>query len=574
MQKKAGLAAISAKSSAATFSDVWAGMLETLTIRDIVLIERLELDFSGGLNVLTGETGAGKSILLDSLGFALGRRDARGLVRAGAEEGAANATIACTDHHPVRALLEGAGIGWDDDGLTLRRVASSNGRSRAFINDQRVSADLLRSVGEALVEVHGQQDDRGLLNTRGHRALLDQFAGSEAEVAATRATFRDWRAAEEALVKARADAEAAARDREYLEHAAKELATLAPEVGEDAVLDAKRRLMQAAERIREEVVAAATALGPDGAEGAASDAMRRLDDAAPNAEGRLDRAIDALGRALEALGEASSDVEAALEGLSFDPLELEQTEERLFALRGIARKHNILPDQLPEFAAEMQAKLTLISDNEANEAALIASVAKAEAAYHKAAKALTAKRTTAAKALDKAVAAELPELKMERAQFRTVIAATDPGIEGAEKIAFEIATNPGAPFGPLAQIASGGELSRFLLALKVALAGRGPSGVMVFDEIDRGVGGATADAVGRRLSRLAESDQVLVVTHSPQVAAKGDQHFRIQKSSTGEVTRTDVVALTGDEKRDEIARMLSGDTVTDAARAAAGELIS
>jgi DNA repair protein RecN (Recombination protein N) len=302
--------------------------------------------------------------------------------------------------------------------------------------------------------------------------------------------------------------------------------------------------------------------------------MRRLDDAAPNAEGRLDRAIDALGRALEALGEASSDVEAALEGLSFDPLELEQTEERLFALRGIARKHNILPDQLPEFAAEMQAKLTLISDNEANEAALIASVAKAEAAYHKAAKALTAKRTIAAKALDKAVAAELPELKMERAQFRTVIAATDPGIEGAEKIAFEIATNPGAPFGPLAQIASGGELSRFLLALKVALAGRGPSGVMVFDEIDRGVGGATADAVGRRLSRLAESDQVLVVTHSPQVAAKGDQHFRIQKSSTGEVTRTDVVALTGDEKRDEIARMLSGDTVTDAARAAAGELIS
>jgi len=548
-------------------------MLETLTIRDIVLIERLELDFASGLNVLTGETGAGKSILLDSLGFALGRRDARGLVRAGAEEGAASATMACAADHPVRAVLDEAGVPWDADGLTLRRVASSNGRSRAFVNDQRVSADLLRTVGEALVEVHGQQDDRGLLNARGHRALLDQFAGAEAEVTATRAAYRDWRAAEEALVQARADAEAAAKDRDYLEHAAKELTTLAPEVGEDAALDARRRLMQAAERIREEVAAAATALGPDGAEGAASDAMRRLDDAAPNAEGRLDRAIDALGRAIEALGEASSDVEAALEGLSFDPLELEQTEERLFALRGIARKHNVQPDQLPDFAEEMQAKLALISDNEANEAALTAAVAKAEADYHAAAKTLTAKRTAAAKALDKAVATELPDLKMERAQFRTVITAADPGAEGAEKIAFEIATNPGAPFGALAQIASGGELSRFLLALKVALAGRGPSGVMVFDEIDRGVGGATADAVGRRLSRLAGTDQVLVVTHSPQVAAKGDRHFRIQKSSSGEVTRTDVVALTGDEKRDEIARMLSGDTVTDAARAAADELM-
>ena len=548
-------------------------MLETLSIRDIVLIERLELDFSGGLNVLTGETGAGKSILLDSLGFALGRRDARGLVRAGAEEGAVSATMACAGDHPVRAILDEAGVPWDADGLTLRRIASSNGRSRAFINDQRVSADLLRAVGEALVEVHGQQDDRGLLNARGHRALLDQFAGAEVEVAATRAAFRGWRAAEDALVQARADAEAAARDRDYLEHSVKELSTLAPEAGEDEALDAKRRLMQAAERIREEVAAAAQALGPDGAEGAASDAMRRLDDAAPNAEGRLDRAIDALGRAIEALGEASADVEAALEALSFDPTELEQTEERLFALRGLARKHNVTPDALPEFAAEMQAKLSLITENEANEATLTAAVAKAEAAYHKAAKALSARRADAATSLDKAVAAELPDLKMERAQFRTVIAPADPGEAGAERIAFEIATNPGAPFGPLAQIASGGELSRFLLALKVALAGRGPSGVMVFDEIDRGVGGATADAVGRRLARLAKTDQVLVVTHSPQVAAKGDRHFRIQKSSTGEVTRTDVAALSGDEKRDEIARMLSGDTVTDAARAAADELM-
>ncbi len=548
-------------------------MLETLSIRDIVLIERLELDFSGGLNVLTGETGAGKSILLDSLGFALGRRDARGLVRAGAQEGAASATMVCGDDHPVRAMLDEAGVPWDADGLTLRRAASSNGRSRAFINDQRVSADLLRQVGEALVEVHGQQDDRGLLNARGHRALLDQFAGAEAEVAATRTAFRGWRAAEEALVQARAAAEAAARDRDYLEHSVKELTSLAPEAGEDEALDAKRRLMQAAERIREEVAAAASALGPDGAEGAASDAMRRLDDASPNAEGRLDASIDALGRAIEALGEASAGVEAALEELSFDPSELEQTEERLFALRALARKHNVQPDALPGFTVEMQAKLALITENEANEAALTGAVAKAEAAYQKAAKTLSAKRKAAADALDGAVAGELPDLKMERAQFRTVITPTDPGEAGAEKVAFEIATNPGAPFGPLAQIASGGELSRFLLALKVALAGRGPSGVMIFDEIDRGVGGATADAVGRRLARLASSDQVLVVTHSPQVAAKGDRHFRIQKSSSGDVIRTDVVALTGDEKRDEIARMLSGDTVTDAAKAAADELM-
>ena len=549
-------------------------MLETLSIRDIVLIERLELDFAGGLNVLTGETGAGKSILLDSLGFALGRRDARGLVRAGADEGVVSAVMDCGGDHPVRALLDDAGVGWDDDGLTLRRVASAEGRSRAFINDQRVSVDLLRQVGEALVEVHGQQDDRGLLNARGHRALLDQFAGAEAQLSATRGAFRAWRAAEDDLNKAREAAEAAARDRDYIEHSVKELSSFAPEPGEDAALDAKRRLMQAAERIREDVAGAATALGADGAEGAASDAMRRLDGAAANAEGRLDTAIDALGRAIEALAEAASDVEGALSDLAFDPLELEQTEERLFALRALARKHDCLPDDLPDLVQAMEARLALISDNEANEAALVAALAKAIETYHSTAAALTKKRSAAAKALDKAVASELPDLKMERAQFATRISAAEPGADGAEKIAFEIATNPGAPFGPLAQIASGGELSRFLLALKVALAGRGPSGVMVFDEIDRGVGGATADAVGRRLSRLAGAGQVLVVTHSPQVAAKGDRHFRIEKSSDGKVTRTDVVALGGDDRRDEIARMLSGDQITDAAKAAADELIS
>ncbi|WP_340109503.1 DNA repair protein RecN [Pikeienuella sp. HZG-20] len=548
-------------------------MLESLEIRNIVLIERLDLDFSSGLNVLTGETGAGKSILLDALGFALGRRDARGLVRAGAREGSVTATLAPEAVGGVRALLDEAGFDMDAEHLILRRVAAADGPSRAYLNDRRISAETLRGIGEALVEVHGQHDDRGLLNARGHRGLLDAFAGADAELAACRAAFRRKREAREALASAIARVEAAARDREYLEHSVAELIQFAPEAGEDDALDTRRRAMQAASRIGEEVARAAALLGPEGAEGAALDALRRLSDAAGAAEGRLDPSIEALDRALEALATAAAGVEAAVEEMEFDPHELERVEERLFALRALARKHERPPDDLAALAEEMTKKLSEIAEGEGELTALRRAAQAAEAAHLEAAAALGAKRREAAAALDRAVAAELPALKMERAVFTTTITETPPGPDGGDQVAFSIAANPGAPPGPLGEVASGGELSRLLLALKVALSARGASGVMIFDEIDRGVGGATADAVGRRLARLAKGAQVLVVTHSPQVAAFGDAQFRIEKAVAGGVTRTTLRRLSAEERRDEIARMLSGDEVTDAARGAAAALL-
>lgn len=551
-------------------------MLYSLDIRNIVLIERQTLDFAKGLNVLTGETGAGKSILLDALAFALGRRDAKGLVRNGAVEGSATATLACSPDHPARALMDEAGLAWDDDALTLRRIASADGPSRAFVNDQRVSAATLRAIGETLVEVHGQHDDRGLLNPRGHRVLLDAFAGADKELSAVRDAWRASRSARDALAAAEAAAEEAARDQEYLEHAAKELRDLAPESGEDDALDAQRRLMQGAERIRDDIVAAANLIsgGEAGAENAVGDAMRRLDGVAADAEGRLDQPVEALGRALDALGEAESGVVAALEALSFDPLELERVEERLFALRAMARKHKCTPDALPELASDLVRRLALISAGEGEIATLRSAVAATTKTYDAAAAKLSAARAKAAGVLDKSVGVELPALKMERARFETTMSEAPAGPDGVDQVAFQIATNPGSAAGPLGAIASGGELSRFLLALKVSLAARGGGGVMIFDEIDRGVGGATADAVGRRLARLADTSQVMVVTHSPQVAAMGAAHFRIEKTVRDGQTQTAVVALPEAERRDEIARMLAGDTVTEAARAAADELIS
>lgn len=549
-------------------------MLEHLGIRDIVLIEHLDLDFDAGLNVLTGETGAGKSILLDALGFALGRRDAKGLVRAGAAEGVVEATLRCGDDHPARAIMEEAGLRWTDGELVLRRLAAADGPSRAFVNDQRVNAETLRLIGETLVEVHGQHDDRGLLNARGHRSLLDHFAGAETALTATRDAWRIAREAREAVAAAEARIEAAAKDREYLEHAVAELQKFGPEAGEDDRLDSQRRLMQGAERIREDVAKALEALGGDGADGAMADAARRLGDAAVSAEGRLDAPLEALSRAIEALAEATSGVERSLDDMSFDPLELERVEERLFALRALARKHECQPDALSALADEMAERLKSISAGEGQLASLRKASALADAAYDKAAAILGEMRREAADALDKAVATELPSLKMERARFATDVSeATRPGPDGRDEVAFTISTNPGAPAGPLATIASGGELSRFLLALKVSLAGRMAGGTMIFDEIDRGVGGATADAVGRRLARLATSAQVLVVTHSPQVAARGTSHFRIEKAVSGGTARTGIVALTGDERRDEIARMLAGDQITDAARGAADALM-
>ena len=545
-------------------------MLRELHIRNILLIDRLELDFGAGLNVLTGETGAGKSILLDCLGFVLGWRGRAELVRAGADQGEVTAVFDLPAGHPGRAVLADAGIEVEGE-LILRRVNSVDGRKTAWINDRRASGEVLRALSETLVELHGQHDDRGLLNPRGHRQLLDAFAGTD--LAPLREAWTARRRVATALAEAEARLEKARAEEEFLRHAVKELDDFAPEPGEDARLDAARRTMQAAERIQGDVARAMQALGPDGAEGAMIDAGRWLDGAAEKAEGRLDAAISALSRALIELGEASTGVEDALREMAFDPRELENTEERLFALRALARKHDSIPDDLADLADTLRARLTALDAGAEDLARLQAEVTAAEAAYTAEAARIHAERVAAAGRLDAAMAAELAPLKMERAVFETRISEGEPGPEGGDVVSFTVATNPGAPAGPLDKIASGGELSRFLLALKVSLARGNEALVLIFDEIDRGVGGATADAVGRRLARLAEDAQVLVVTHSPQVAALGATHFRVAKQVDDGMTTSRVHALSRTEQVDEIARMLSGEQITDAARDAARSLI-
>jgi DNA repair protein RecN (Recombination protein N) len=548
-------------------------MLRTLEIRDMLIIDRLELEFQPGLNVLTGETGAGKSILLDCLGFVLGWRGRAELVRRGADQGEVTAVFDLPAGHPAHGLLAEAGLPGGSE-LILRRTNAADGRKTAYINDRRASGDVLRALSATLVELHGQQDDGGLLNARGHRALLDAFADHPALLDATRRTWADRAAALKALAKARAALDAVKSEEEFLRHAVAELDALDPKPGEEASLDAERRLMQGAERIRSDVTRALQALGPEGAEGAMRDADRWLQGAADRAEGRLDAPLTALERALIELGEAAQGVETALDALSFDPRALEACEERLFAIRALARKHGVLPDDLGGFAEGLRARLTALDAGEGNIAALRATLTQAEAAFTAAAATLSAARHEAAGRLDTAMAAELAPLKMERAVFATQITGGEPGPDGVDGVAFTVATNPGAPSGPLNKIASGGELSRFLLALKVVLARGADALVLIFDEIDRGVGGATADAVGRRLARLAGGAQVLVVTHSPQVAARGGHHFRVQKSVADGMTTSEVVALSAPERRDEIARMISGAEITAAARAAADELLA
>ncbi|MEL6639867.1 MAG: DNA repair protein RecN [Pseudomonadota bacterium] len=550
-------------------------MLRGLDIRDMLIIDRLELAFQPGLNVLTGETGAGKSILLDSLGFVLGWRGRAELVRAGADQGEVTAAFDLPEGHAGFAVLEEAGISAEDGELILRRVNTADGRKTAWINDRRVSGEVLRQLSETLVELHGQHDDRGLLNPRGHRILLDDYAGLAADVAKARAAWRALAEARTRLDETRARIAAAQADEEYLRHAVAELDGLDPQPGEEATLDTQRRLMQAAEKIRADIAKAAEAVGLSGAEGMVSDASRWLIGAATDAEGKLDEPLAALERAAAALGDAQQGIEACLGDLSFNPSELEDVEERLFAIRGLARKHQVLADDLASFGDDLRARLVVVDQSAGDLATCEGDVQTAEAAYGAAADRLTQKRTKAAKALDKAMAAELAPLKMERAVFATEVGPADAGPDGADAVAFTVATNPGAPAGPLNKIASGGELSRFLLALKVCLTQAEPGGLtMIFDEIDRGVGGATADAVGRRLASLAEGGQVLVVTHSPQVAALGEHHWRVEKRQTTSETTSTVIPLKAEDRIDEIARMLSGDTVTDAARAAAEALMA
>lgn len=549
-------------------------MLNALAIRDIVLIERLELEFGPGLNVLTGETGAGKSILLDALGFALGRKVRRDLVRTGTAQGSVTADFRLEADHPVRELLAELDLPDSGDELILRRIAADGGPSRGYVNDQRVSGEVLGRIGAALVEVHGQQDDRGLLNPRIHRSLLDSHAGLGADLVALRAAWSDWQAADRAVDDARGALVRAAEDADFLRHSLAELEKLAPEQGEDDALDAERRLIRQAAGLTEEIGRAVQALSAEGAEGMLGDALSRLTHAAGRAEGRLEGTIAAIDRTLSELTEAQQSLDEVLEALTFDPGRLEMVEERLFAIRGLARKHNVATDDLPDLVRDMAARLEAIDRGDDHIAELEEVARATRASYESAAAAASARRREAGAALDAGVTRELTPLRMEAARFITAIEPTDPGPEGVDRVRFTAAINPGTPPGPIDRIASGGELSRFLLALKVQLAQRSSGLSLIFDEIDRGVGGATADAVGRRLARLAAEGQVLVVTHSPQVAAAADRHFRIRKSADGGIARTDVAALDRTERESEIARMLAGDRVTDEARAAARALIA
>ncbi len=546
-------------------------MLRALDIRDMLIIDRLSLAFQPGLNVLTGETGAGKSILLDSLGFVLGWRGRAELVRSGADKGEVVAEFDLPPGHPAHAVLEEYGIE-AEDALILRRVNHADGRKTAWVNDRRVSGEVLRALSDRLVELHGQHDDRGLLNPRGHRQMLDAFAGLD--LAPLRAAWAAWGQAKKALGLAEGALAAVRAEEEFLRHAVAELDKLNPEPGEEATLDTRRRAMQAAEKIRADVARAAHAISDQGAEGLMLEALRRLEDAADQAGGALEGGIAALNRALLELGEAQDGVLRCLDGLDFDPSELEALEERLFAIRALARKHGVLPDDLGGFAEGLRGRLAALDGGEKNIAALTRAVTLAETGYLEEARRIGATRRAAAARLDAAMAAELAPLKMERAVFVTEITPAEPGPEGMDAVAFTVATNPGAPAGPLNKIASGGELSRFLLALKVCLTGDTPGMVLIFDEIDRGVGGATADAVGRRLKALAEGAQVLVVTHSPQVAALGAHHWRVEKRVEEGMTLSTVTPLGTAARIEEIGRMLAGDTVSDAARQAARALLA
>ncbi len=548
-------------------------MLRHIDIRDMLIIDRLELSFQPGLNVLTGETGAGKSILLDSLGFVLGWRGRAELVRAGAEQGEVTATFDVPNDHPGRAVLDEAGIEVEDGEVILRRINTREGRKTAWINDRRVSGEVLRSLSDTLVELHGQHDDRGLLNPRGHRQMLDAFAQLGPHLEKSRVAWRALADARKALGLAEASVAKVRAEEDYLRHAVAELDALDPQQGEEADLDTQRRLMQAAEKIREDVVRADQAIGLQGAEGSVTDAVRWLNGVAGKAEGGLDAALEALERVAVALDEAQQGVASCLDQLLFNPSDLEVIEERLFAMRGLARKHGVVPDDLGLFADDLRSRLSLLDGSVKDLAALQGDVMTSQAAYDAGAERLTQARRKAALALDKAMAAELAPLKMERAVFATQIAQAEPGPDGADAVAFTVATNPGAPAGPINKIASGGELSRFLLALKVCLTATDAGLTMIFDEIDRGVGGATADAVGRRLAELARDGQILVVTHSPQVAAFGRHHWRVEKHQSKTETLSTVTPLDAQARVDEIARMLSGDTITEAARAAARSLM-
>ena len=543
-------------------------MLSALTIRDIVLIEQAALEFAPGLNVLTGETGAGKSILLDSLGLAVGGRG-RASVRAGAASGAATAVFDPPANHPARALLRQQDMTADGE-IVLRRSLAADGKSRAFINDEAVGVGLLKDLGGLLLEVHGQQDDRGLFDTATHRILLDSFGGLDlAPVGRAHAALSAARAALDDLKVLAAQAQA---DADFTRAAARELADFAPEMGEEEKLAAERALMMNAAKLGEEISAACDALSGDrGAESQLASALKKLSRLPAEARTLTQGAETALEQAYAQAEEARRELDSVLTRLDTDTGALEKAEERLFALRALARKYGVATDALPALADDYKAKEEALTSGGSQIRRAEAAVAAAQEVYGKAAGLLSQARALAAHRLEAAVAAELAPLKLGHAKFRVSLTPLDEGAAtGAERVGFEIATVAGAAFGSLSKIASGGELARFSLALKVALAGASSPAAMVFDEVDRGVGGAVADAVGERLQRLAENTQVLLVTHSPQVAARAARHFRISRAKD----KTKIEMLDDGERLEEIARMLSGASVTDEARAAARRLMA
>src|SRR5215468_3149496 len=552
-------------------------MLTRLSIRDIVLIERLDIDFAKGLAALTGETGAGKSILLDAFALALGARGDVALVRHGAEQGQVTAAFDLADDHPVRALIDEHGIPSEDE-LILRRVQLADGRTRAFINDQPVSVQVMKAVGAALVEIHGQHDERALVDAATHRRLLDAFGGLEADASEVERLWEDRRAKEKEVEAHRAEVERARREADWLRHAAEELTRLAPEPSEESALAEKRTAMMAVEKVAGDLRDAQDAVsGSQSPVPALSAAVRRLERRVTQAPALIEPAVRAIDAALNSLEEARVHLEQALRTADHDPHELERIEERLFALRAASRKYGVAVDDLSALAARHAADLALIDAGAERLAKLEAAAREADSRYRAAAAALSAARRKCAQKLNKAVNAELKPLKLERATFSTEI-ATEPeagGPHGIDRVEFWVQTNPGTRPGPLMKVASGGELSRFLLALKVVLADRGSAPTLVFDEIDTGAGGAVADAIGVRLARLAKQAQVIAVTHAPQVAARADRHYLISKDALdkGKRVATRIAQLAPERRREEIARMLAGAEITAEARAAAERLI-
>jgi DNA repair protein RecN (Recombination protein N) len=557
-------------------------MLARLSIRDIVLIERLDIEFSRGLAVLTGETGAGKSILLDAFALALGGRGDASLVRHGVEQGQVTAVFDVPKSHPAAKILSDNGL---DDScsensseMILRRVQFADGRSRAFINDQAISVQTLKAVGSTLVEIHGQHDERALVDAATHRRLLDAFAGLEKEVAALQQLWDLGRAANTVLDAHRANMARAAREADYLRHAADELKTLSPKDGEETALAERRTTMMQGEKISADLREAQEAVGGNHSPvPALSAAVRRLERRAGSSPALVEPAVKAIDAAINALEEADQHLNAALIAADFDPAELERIEERLFALRAAARKYSTPVEGLSALAAKYAADVALIDAGADQLKKLEAAASEADARYGVAAAKLSAARTKSADKLDKAVNAELAPLKLDRAKFMTQLDSDprSPGPQGFDRIEFWVQTNPGTKPGPLMKVASGGELSRFLLALKVVLSDRGSAPTLVFDEIDTGVGGAVADAIGARLARLSGQVQVMAVTHAPQVAARADLHLLISKDALdrGKRVATRVNALAADHRREEIARMLAGAEITAEARAAADRLL-